>query len=138
MVIRGEISVILVVKSLCYLDGHACPTSIISFSLWNLFQCITIGRCGIRGNENLWTKKLFCDQSFITGNYMKLLMKFYTINHSHYHYLISLIKRADRVLGNFFRGNKREELILFVISQRNYPNPRFIDSKISYNLQTIM
>ena len=36
------------------------------------------------------------------GNDIELLMKFYTINHSHYHHLITLTKRADNVMDSIF------------------------------------
>ena len=40
VVIKIKISVILVEKSLSYLDSYTCPTSIISFFSYNSFQYI--------------------------------------------------------------------------------------------------
>ena len=59
---------------------------------------LLLGEVVLGGNGNLYTEKLFRDQSFITiGNDMELLMKFHTINHSNYHHLVPLTKLAVKV-----------------------------------------
>ena len=59
--------VILVEKSLGYLDSYICPTPIISFFLHKIhFNTLPLGDVVLGGNGNLYVKKLFNDQSFIT------------------------------------------------------------------------
>ena len=59
-------SVILVEKSLGYLDGNGCPTLIISFFHKIHSDTLPLEEVVLGGNESLYTKKLFYDQSFIT------------------------------------------------------------------------
>ena len=53
VIMKMKSSIILVEKSLSYLDGHVCPTLIILFSTLNSFQCITIENGVLDDNRNL-------------------------------------------------------------------------------------
>ena len=58
-------NVILVEKSLGYLDGHACPTPISHFLHKIYSNALLLGEVILVCNRNLYINKLFYDQSFI-------------------------------------------------------------------------
>ena len=61
-----KISIILVEKSPSYLDGHTYPTLSFYFLYKIHSNALPLIEVVLGVNGNLSTKKLFCDQSFIT------------------------------------------------------------------------
>ena len=47
--------------------------------------------------KNFFVIKVLLSKFYYHGNDMELLMKFYTINHSHYYHLIPLTKQTMKV-----------------------------------------
>ena len=62
------------------------------------------------------------------GNDIELLMKFYSINHSYYHYLITLTKQAVRVILDFwvFKHQICEALEVLQIYRPSFQHPPLI------------
>ena len=71
------------------------------------------------------------------GNDMNLLMKFYTINHSHYHHLVPLMKRVIRNIPSRSMNSKKYLFILshlldIIVSELQQGSETFICSRIVY------